>query len=182
MDLPIQQPMPLTGGAPTASDPFSMYQRMLEMRRSLPPSPIETQRAEALKSYQDSVLNDELPTQTPQDAFMQGMMIPPQNMGDPFSRMRLAIDASDRQREAIRQEMMQRKQLAAQLAYKDVVGRDQLDSAEEKSLMSRGAIGSNAGKWVQSKDDAGNLYWVNNVTRETSVSYTHLTLPTNREV
>jgi len=165
MDLP-----PLQSGAPSAADPVALYQRMMMLRRSLPPSPLEAQRQQALEDYQGTMLNDELPDRTPMQAFAS-QMVPTANRMDPFDMIRNGITAADAQREATRQEMFKRKQAAAQLVYNDVAERAKLDSAEERSMVSsRGLLGAGAtGNWKQAKDDAGNLYWYNDKTGERKV-------------
>lgn len=149
-------------------DPYSLYERMIERRRELPPSPLDQQRAQALQEYQN-VVQTAQPPGDPMDAMLTGFTETGKNPFDPFHGLRMGLQGFQQAKEAQRQELYKRAVQAARLGYQDVAERAKLESTEERSLFPRGSVGGMVGKIQVVKTDTGDVMFYNNVTGESKV-------------
>ena len=165
----LQQLMLSRGQNP---DPRQQMQQTLAQRVSTPQQAqqIDQQRQSSLQAYQQSLMQPPMGNFTPTE---QGLYSWLDNIGktrSPFEATARGIAAGGealRQREAAK---AQGQMLASKVGYEDAKDQDNQGLRELNALrMGLGAGARNQGKFIQFKDDKGNLYIMNNATGERQV-------------
>ena len=151
-------------------DVAGALQQLLLSRANTPQQSqqIQQNRQSTLQQYQDSLRAPPAGNYTPSMAAAYDWV---GNMGkmSPFAALSSGVSAGGKMLGDMQAAQRQANIESSKVAYNDARELDQSDSRELSNLRMSSSPGRTQGKYIQFKDDKGNLYIMNNVTGEKQV-------------